>query len=225
MNIRISSLTVLYAVLCVATMSLLFIGNKQLQFFTKPFISVCLFLMYVWSVKKVNLLYSLMLFSLFLTHCFVIFPELYFMTGIYAYLAFNVLAIPLLYKKILLKRSIFNVITFALPFFMATTTIYLLIYKNLENSDIIPVFVFGITACLNGSIVLLNYSQEQDVDSYLIFIGMFSIIATSASGSVYKYGGGGIIFYHLLILLDFLGQYALCRGIIMKQQKLEEEVF
>lgn len=212
--------TVVYFLLCLITMNLSLDNNKALQLYVKPFIPLTLFLFYFFSVKKVNKIYSLMLLFALIAHLFIIFRKEYFLVCLLSYLIFHFLSIILVYKDFLIRKSIFNIFTFALPFFMAFITIFLLIYKNLYN-DLIPIFLFGIVVAINGSITLLNYAQKQNVVNYLIFIGLFTIIAADACASLYMYGKEDILFYFLLILFDQFGQYAICRGLILKQKKGE----
>lgn len=214
--------TVLYVLLCLITMFLVIENNKMLQPFIKPFIPITLFLYYSFSVKKIEPLYVTMLFMAMVGQLFMILPYNYFVFSLLAYLVFHLIATIFIFKKFLLKKSVFDIFTFALPFFMSFSTIFFLIYKNLNN-DLIPVFFFGIIGAINGSVVLLNYSQQQNIPNYLIFIGLFTVISADANASLFVYGEGSIIFYHLLILLDQLGQYAICRGIILKEQ--ENEMF
>lgn len=213
--------TVIYVLLCLFVMNLLFEDNKTLQLYCKPFIPITLFLFYFFSVKKINYYYVLMLISILIGHLFMIFPQKYFIICLCSYLAFHLLATSLVYKKFLVKKSSFNVFTFSLPFFMSFLTIFLLIYKNLSD-DLIPVFLFGTVAAVNGAVVLLNYSQKQNITNYLIFIGLFTVIAADASVSIYKYSETDIIFYYLLVLLDQIGQYAFCRGLILKHDEEEK---
>lgn len=203
--------------LCFITMNLALDDDKTLQFYVKPFIPLTLFLFYYSSVKKTKAIYIVMLLFALIGHLFMISPEKYFIICLYSYLFFHICTIILIYKDFLLKKSLFDILTFALPFFMSFMTIFLLIYKNLQT-NLIHVFIFGIVASINGSIVLLNYSQKQSVVNYLVFAGLFTIVSADASVSIYMYGGKEIIFYYLLVLFDQLGQYALCRGLILKQK-------
>lgn len=210
--------TVVYAILCVFILNLLFKDDKTLQLYIKPLIPLTLGIFYCTSVKKIDFIYILMLIAMLFGHLFMVFPQKYFIICLYFYIVFHLLITYLVYKRFLIKKSIFNIFTFALPFFMSFLTIFLLIYNNLHN-DLIPVFLFGSIAAINGSVVLLNYSQRQSITNYLIFIGLFTVIAADASGSLYQYAEQDILFYYLLILFDQLGQYAICRGIIEKQNK------
>lgn len=208
--------TGIYFLLCFITMNLALDDNKTLQFYIKPLIPLTLFLFYFFSVKKINPIYPLMLTCVLIGHLFIIFPKEYFIVCLYSYLAFHILTVILIYKDFLIRKSTFNIFTFALPFFMAFMIIFLLINKNLHN-DLIPIFLFGIVASINGSIVLLNYSQNQSIINYLIFAGLFTVVAADASLAVYMYNGKDIIFYYLLVLFDQLGQYAICRGLVLQQ--------
>lgn len=218
-SIKLYLFTATYLVLCVLSMFFIIEDNKNLQLYIKPFVSVCLLFMYISSVEKVNVIYCAILLFVFAGHCFIIYPDDYFQICLYLYLIASVLTSVLIFQKILKNKSFFNIFTFALPFFMAFMTVFLLISKNLEDSLIVPIFVFGIAVCISGSIVLLNYSQNKDIGNYLIFIGVFTIITADASAALYQYGKMGILYYQLLILFDYLGQYAFCRGLIMKQQE------
>lgn len=213
--------TIVYALLCLLVINLVFQDNKTLQLYIKPLVPLTLVGFYYFSVKKVNFIYILMLAFALLGHMFMIFPQKYFVICLYCYLIFHILITYLIYQKFLAKKSIFNIFTFSLPFFMSFLTVFLLIYKNL-TSDLIAVFLFGTIAAVNGAIVLLNYSQDQNIINYLIFIGLFTVIAADASGSLYRYGNQDILFYYLLVLLDQLGQYAICRGMIAKQKEQEK---
>lgn len=220
MKFKILLLTIIYIALCFVVMSFVITENQLPQLYIKPFISITLFLLYFISVKKTSPLYSLMLLSVLIGHTLIIYKE-YFVNALYSYVVLHILTIIFIYKDFLLKKSLFNIITFALPFFMLFTTIFLLISNNLTIADYPPIFIYGFVACINGAIVLLNYAQKRDVDNYLVFVGVFAVITTAASGAIYKYAEGDIIFYQILVLLDFLGQYALCQGVIVRQKKVE----
>lgn len=223
-NIKLYFFSALYFIACIVSVNFILVENREAQLYTKPFVSIFLFLLYTSSVKKTNKLYVLMFPLILASHCFIIYIESYFNTCLYIYMLISILSIILIYKKMLFKKSLFNIFTFALPFFMAFTTIFTLIKKNLGPFEIVSTFIFGIVICINGSIVLLNYSQQQEIDNYLIFIGVFTIIAADASAALYQYANKGIIFYQLLVVFDYLGQYAVCRGLILKQ-KTENKVF
>lgn len=220
MNFKTLLLTTIYISLCFTVMGLVINENQPLQLYIKPFISITLFFLYFVSVKKVSPFYGLMLLCVLAGHTLVIYNK-YFTSALYSYVVFHIITILFVYKDFLLKRSLFNIVTFALPFFMVFGAIFLLISDNLTFLDYPTVTIFGFVACIDGAIVLLNYAQKRDVDNYLIFVGVFAVITTAASGAIYRYAEGDIIFYQILVLLDFLGQYAICQGVIIKQKKIE----
>lgn len=224
MNIKSKTLylSIIYAIVAIAITAMTIMNNRQPQVYIKPFIAIVLGVLYVTSVKKINPIYILALLAVLITHYLLIFHESYFIYTLYGYLALHILTALLIYKDFLINKSFFDIITFGSPYFMAFLTIFLLIFKNLDG-EIIPIFIFGAIASINGSVVLLNYSQKEDIGSYLLFIGVIIIFGTDILSALYKYNGGNIIYYQLMVIFDVIGQYIICRGIILAQEKSEND--
>lgn len=224
MNIKKKTLylSFIYAIVAISVIVMTITGNRQHQIYIKPFIAVILGVIYVLSVKKINPLYLLVLFTVLITHTLLIFHESYFIYTLYGYLTLHILITLLIYKDFLINKSFFDIITFASPYFMAFLTIFFLIFKNL-NEEITPIFIFGSVASINGSVVLLNYSQKESIGSYLIFIGTFIVITTDILSAIYRYEGGNPIYYQFMVIFDLIGQFTICKGIILSQQKSESK--
>lgn len=215
--------TIIYLILCFLVMTFVIEENTKNQLYIKPFATVTLLLFYVSSVKKYNFLYFLMLFTMCIGHYLMIFPKSYFIPALYAYLGFHLLSSIHIYRNFLLKKDIFSVFAFSIPLFMIFLAFVLLFFNNLENISILHIFSFGLVICINGSIVLLNYFQQQNIGNYLIFMGIYIIITSDACCYIYNYEStDNILYYQLLVLLDFLGLYIVNRGVIIKQQLLDK---
>lgn len=217
-DIKSQLFNTLYIMLCFASMYFIVEDDKQTQLYVKPFTSIALCSFYLTSVKKVNVFYLLMFPFLLIAHVLIIDYKQYFVYCIYCYMIVNILNTLLVYKNHLTKKSVFNIFTFTLPFFMAFVTVFILISDKIEKPLLPPVFMFIITACISGAIVLLNYSQIQCIGNYLIFLGTFTIISCYACATIYMFGNNEELYYQLLNLFEYLGQYALCRGLIIKQE-------
>lgn len=192
--------------------------DRYIELYFKPFVPITLALFYYVSVKKINITYFFIFPLILIGHLLTSYIESYFIYCLLIYTVVNILNLVNIYKNHLAKKSFFNIFTFSLPFFMAFATIFVLIADKMEGYLLVPVFVFIITACINGSIVLLNYSQKQDIDNYLIFIGAFTVISCYACVALYMFGGKDDLYYQLVVLFDYLGEYAICKGIILSQQ-------
>lgn len=215
-------LSIIYVIVSISIIVMTFIGDKHNQIYIKPLIPITLGVLYTVSVKKINPLYILVLLAVMVTHYFLIFHESHFIYTLYSYLLLHTLIILIIYKKFLLNKSFFDILTFASPYFIAFLTIFFLIYENL-NDEVIPIFIFGSVASINGSVALLNYSQKEETGSYLIFIGIIIIIAADISSAIYRYDGANPIYYQCLVIFDIIGQYCTCKGIILIQQKIENK--
>lgn len=219
-NIKPQLFNALYIALCIASMFFIVLDDKEIQPYVKPLVPISLLLFYILSARKINIFYLLIFPFLVAGHTFIIYTkeDLYFTLSLCCYFIVNVLNIISIYKNYLNKKSFFNIFTFALPFFMTFATVFILIYNDIKPTLLLPIFLFIITACINGAVVLLNYSQEQSISNYLIFVGTFTTISCYACTALYLYGDKNELYYQLLNLFDYLGQYALCRGVIIKQQ-------
>lgn len=212
-----------YSALCFVIMFFVITEDIKGQLYIKPFISIILLLFYVFSVKKINFLFLLMLFSIGIGHYLMIFPKTYFIPALYAYLGFHLFTSILIFQQFLKNKSIFNVLSFSLPLFMIFLIFVLLFFENLESISVVHIFSFGAIICINGSVALLNYFQQQNIGNYLIFVGVYIIITSDACCYIYNYENpNNTLYYQLLVFLDFLGLYTVSRGVVVGQQKNEK---
>lgn len=213
---KITVFSIIYFLIVILTMFFVVKDDKTIQLYIKPLALITLGLLYIVSTKENNYFYLLILASAWFGEIFAIFHENYLVESIYCYIVFHLLIVVLVYKKLLKNKSIFDILTFGFPYLMVSLILLILIYEKLQN-NFIPIMMIGMSIVVSGAIVLLNYSQKRTLSNYLIFVGLFCIVTGELAESIHIFGEQSIVFYYLLVILDFFGHYAMLRSILLKE--------
>lgn len=154
-----------------------------------------------------------MLFFIALGEFLLIDPYQYFEYVIYSYFLSHVIFSVVIYNNYLRNESKFDVFTFSLPFLLTFSIVFILFNLNLFWG--IKVLILGISACINGSVVLLNYANSRTKQNYFFFVGGFIMLVADAFGGIYRFTAKEEINYFSSILFDFIAQYLIFRGFLL----------
>lgn len=166
--------------------------------------------------EKKNWLYPLLLLCIGVGQLFFSQPENYFAYTIVTYSMAHIIFMLLIYNNFLKQKSPFEIFTFSLPFMLTLSIICILLDFNFYWG--IGIFVIGILACLNGSMVLLNYATETTVRNYILFIGYFIWFIVDELAGVFMFGKSEEVYYLFTVILDLLAQYLICRALIFNKR-------
>lgn len=205
----------IYAIITFCVLNAIMYSDIEHQFIAKIFLSIILLSMYLFAVKKENVkkLYVLMLLFVGLGQIMFIFIEDYFYVSVFSYFSAHIVFSYIIYKKYLKKQSLFDIITFSLPFIFVFSVAYVLFDINLDKGA--KIIITGLVACLNASLILLNYANTRNVQNYLFFMGLFIWLMVDALSGVYMYSFKEEIFYLLAVMLDVIAQYMICRAFML----------
>lgn len=208
-----------YLTLAVTSLIGAFTLNTNLHFWARVFLIPTLLSIYLLGTPKAkwNKLYIIMVFLFGAGELFYVYPEDYFHYSLAFYLISHLLFIKIIYDKHLINKSIFDVFSFSLPFLLPFSII-LILFKNLTPKWTVTVVLFGIIACINGSVVLINYSKTRNIQNYLFFIGFFTLSLVSSLAGVYMFNIRDDLFYLLSLSLDLIAKYMICRGFLLKRE-------
>lgn len=212
-------LSYIYAVLAVVSLVGAFTLNTTLHLGARIFLIPTLLGIYLSAVSKKdwNTLYILMIFLFGVGELFYVYVEDYFQFSLYFYLISHVLFIRIIYAKFLVNKSFFDIFSFSLPFLLPYSII-LILYENLNLQWHIIVTLFGLIACVNGSVVLINYAKTRNIQNYLLFIGFFILSLVDTLAGVYMFNIRDELYYLLSLSLDLIAKYMICRGFSLKRE-------
>lgn len=208
-------LSLIYIIIVVFNLNAALDSNLNYEFISKFFLSITLLLIYVFAVKKEHFkkLYLVMLLFIGVGEVFYVFIDTHFYISIYSYMIAHLIFIYLISKHYLKKQSLFDIFTFSLPFLFIFSVAYVLF--NIQFLEGIKIIITGIVACLNATLVLLNYANSRTVQNYLFFIGIIIWLMVDALSGVYMFNFKDEVYYLLTILLDAIAQYMICRAFIL----------
>ena len=188
--------------------------SVSLAFFTKPFITISLAVVYLSSVKKANFWYVSALFFSFWGDTFLLFKEEFFLLGLVSFLIAHFLYIKIS-SGYLMKVGFLKMLTTSIPFVFAFGSVVFLIKDNLEEM-LIPVIIYGIVISAFGVITLLNYSKEKNTANLWLFLGALIFIVSDSILAINKFYEARE-FYGLCIMLTYIiAQYLICKAMIVK---------
>ena len=188
--------------------------SVSLAFFTKPFITISLAVVYLSSVKKANFWYVSALFFSFWGDTFLLFKEEFFLLGLVSFLIAHFLYIKIS-SGYLMKVGFLKMLTTSIPFVLAFGSVVFLIKDNLEEM-LIPVIIYGIVISAFGVITLLNYSKEKNTANLWLFLGALIFIVSDSILAINKFYEARE-FYGLCIMLTYIiAQYLICKAMIVK---------
>lgn len=210
-----------FSLLTILLIEFYFIPNFSLKITIKILLTVVLIIMYLLKTpkQKYNYLYISSLISAGVGEVFFVMPDSYFSITIYGYLIAHILFTITVYKKHLENKSFFDVFTFSLPFILTFSVIYVML-EGLDFWWSIKILTFGPIMALNGAVVLLNYANKKNLRNYLFFIGTFIWFVVDILTAVYVFNLRLEIYYVIIVTLDALAQYIICRGFIVNKNNL-----
>jgi uncharacterized membrane protein YhhN len=192
--------------------------NENLAFFTKPFITISLVIVYLISVKKANFWFVSALFFSFWGDTFLLFKEEFFLLGLVSFLITHVLYIKISVNS--LKNISFNKIIIAtIPFIIAFMSVFFLIKENLGGM-LVPVIIYGIIISAFGTVALLNYFQEKNIENLWLFLGAVVFIISDSLLAINKFYEVRAVFGFSIMITYMIAQYLICKAMIAKETSL-----
>lgn len=212
-------LTLVYIVLGFISLIGAFTQDVSLHFTVRVFLPLTLLVMYLLAVPKErrNKLYMLMILFFGIGELFYVYPEVYFKYSLLFYFVSHLLFIITVYKDYIVKKSFSNTLIFTLPFILPYSVI-LLLFKGLSLQWVLIVIVFGMVACVNGSVVFINYAKTKNIQNYLFFIGFFILSLVDSLAGIYMFNIRDELFYLLSLTLDLIAKYMICRGFMLTKE-------
>lgn len=212
-------LTLVYIVLGFISLVGAFTQDVFLHFIARVFLPLTLLLMYLLAVPKErrNKLYILMVLSFGIGELFYVYPQVYFKYSLLFYFVSHLLFIRTVYKDYIIKKSFSDILIFTLPFILPYSII-LLLFKDLSLQWVFIIIVFVLVACVNGSVVFINYAKTKNVQNYLFFIGFFVLSLVDSLAGIYMFKIRDEIFYLLSLTLDLIAKYMICRGFMLTKE-------
>lgn len=162
-----------------------------------------------------------MTITVFAGQLFFIIPESYFSHTLYSYFIAHSLFATMVYIKYLRNKSFFDIFTFSLPFLLTFSTIYIML-EGLDFWWNVRILSFAPVICFNATIVLLNYITRKNTRNYLFFIAITIWLIVDALASVYMFNLREELYYAIVIVLDAVVQYLICRGIMLDNSHKNE---
>ncbi len=189
--------------------------NDTLAFFTKPFITISLALVYLASVKKANFWYVSALFFSFWGDTFLLFKQEFFLMGLVSFLVAHLLYIKIssVYLKLISPSKI---VFSSIPFILAFGTVVYLIYENLAGM-LIPVLIYGIVISTFGVIASLNYFKEKSTANLWLFLGAIIFIISDSLLAINKFYEAKPIYGVSIMVTYIVAQYLICKAMTAKQ--------
>lgn len=199
-----------------------FTPNLSLKITIKILLTVVLIIMYFLRVAKqqYDYLYVGSLIFAGIGETFFVVPDAYFNITIYGYLIAHILFTITIYKKYLKNKSFFDAFTFSLPFILTFSVIFVML-EGLDFWWNLKILTFGPIMALNGAIVVLNYANTKNLRNYLFFIGTFMWFVVDTLAAVYVFNFRLEIYYVIIVTLDAIAQYIICRGFTLQKRKAE----
>lgn len=199
-------------IIVIHIIGLLYSGS--LAFFTKPFITISLAVIYLSSVKKANFWYISALFFSFWGDTFLLFKDEFFLLGLVSFLIAHFLYIKIS-SGYLKKVGSLKIITISIPFILAFGSVVFLIKDNLAEM-LIPVIIYGIVISTFGVITLLNYIKDKNTANLWLFLGALIFIVSDSLLAINKFYEAKEFFGICVMLTYIVAQYLICKAMIVK---------
>lgn len=188
--------------------------NETLAFFTKPFITISLAVVYLSAVKKANFWYVSALFFSFWGDTFLLFKDDFFLFGLVSFLIGHILYIKIS-SGYLKKTSTSKIIGFTLPFILAFGSVVFLIKDNL-NEMFFPVIIYGIVISTFGVLTLLNYNQNKSTENLWLFLGAVIFIISDSLLAINRFYEVKAIYGISVMITYIVAQYLICKSMMVK---------
>ncbi len=188
--------------------------DNTLAFFTKPFITISLVVLYLISVKKANFWYVSALFFSFWGDTFLLFKQDFFLFGLVSFLMAHILYIKISanYLKMISPSKILGA---SIPFIIAFGSIIYLIKDGLTEM-LIPVIIYGIIISTFGTIALINYSQEKSTENLWLLLGAIIFIISDSLLAINMFYEAKSIYGVSIMITYIVAQYLICKVMIVK---------
>lgn len=210
---KILSASILFLLIIVLHITGLLVDNT-LAFFTKPFITISLVVLYLISVKKANFWYVSALFFSFWGDTFLLFKQDFFLFGLVSFLMAHILYIKISanYLKMISPSKILGA---SIPFIIAFGSIIYLIKDGLTEM-LIPVIIYGIIISTFGTIALINYSQEKSTENLWLLLGAIIFIISDSLLAINMFYEAKSIYGISIMITYIVAQYLICKVMIVK---------
>ncbi|PWG05167.1 lysoplasmalogenase [Polaribacter aquimarinus] len=210
---KILSASILFLLIIVLHITGLLVDNT-LAFFTKPFITISLVVLYLISVKKANFWYVSALFFSFWGDTFLLFKQDFFLFGLVSFLMAHILYIKISanYLKMISPSKILGA---SIPFIIAFGSIIYLIKDGLTEM-LIPVIIYGIIISTFGTIALINYSQEKSTENLWLLLGAIIFIISDSLLAINMFYEAKSIYGVSIMITYIVAQYLICKVMIVK---------
>lgn len=210
--------TKVFSVLFLIVVVLHIIGllyNDTLDFFTKPFITISLAVVYLSAVKKPSFWYISALFFSFWGDTFLLFKDQFFLLGLVSFLIAHILYIKIS-SAYLKKIRITKIISASIPFILVFGSIVLFIKDNLGDI-LIPVIIYGIIISTFGTLTLLNYLQQKSTENLWLFLGAVIFIISDSFLAINKFYEAREVYGVTIMITYIVAQYLICKAMIVKE--------
>ncbi|MEO9572025.1 MAG: lysoplasmalogenase [Polaribacter sp.] len=209
--------TKIFSILFLIVVSLHLLGllqNDALAFFTKPFITISLAIVYLSSVKKANFWYVSALFFSFWGDTFLLFKDQFFLFGLFSFLIGHILYIKIS-SGYLKSISMFKIIGFSIPFIFSFGSVVFLIKDNLGEM-LIPVIIYGIVISTFGLLTVLNYNQTKRKENLWLFFGAVIFIISDSLLAINRFYEAREVYGISVMITYILAQYLICKAMMVK---------
>ena len=190
--------------------------SESLAFFTKPFLMICLVIIYLVSVKKANFWFVSALFFSFWGDVLLLFKEQFFVFGLASFLLAHIFYIKItsvFIKKISLQKVLFV----SLPFVLFVALFITLIIDDLGEM-LLPVIFYAVVISSFGAIALVNYLQEKSTANLWLFLGAIIFITSDSLIAINKFYSPNELFQLCIMLTYIVAQYLICKAVIAKNK-------
>ena len=190
--------------------------NDVLAFFTKPFITISLVVLYLSSVKKANFWYVSALFFSFWGDTFLLFKQEFFLFGLVSFLIAHILYIKIS-ANYLTKIPPSKIVFSSVPFIVAFGGVIYLINNSL-GAMLFPVIIYGIIISTFGTITLINYLREKNTDNLWLLLGAIIFIVSDSILAINKFHESKEIYGISIMITYIVAQYLICKAMIAKSK-------
>lgn len=160
--------------------------NMTLRYIFKPLINSTLVLVYLASVKKPNKWYIIGLIFAFIADILLLnSANLFFLLALISFLFMYFSYITIVIKRIE-NYSGRDMFLAPLPFVLVLILVIFFVYAN-SREFFIPILIYGILACVFGSLTFYNYLEKRSIQSLLLFFGSFFLITSNVMSAMEKF--------------------------------------
>ncbi len=216
---QIKLLTLVFVLVGFSDLLGLIIDEPNVRYISKPLITISLGLLYVASVKKVNLLYLTALFFSLLGDTLLL--KIWgnqFLYAVFSFMITQLLFILILSKSIKTYKPI-PLIKASIPFILTFIAVITFVHEGL-GSLLIPISIYGLVITTLGGLSFYNYLELRSQPSLWMAIGVFLFISSDAVLAVkYFMISHRELELSLIVMVTYiLAQYLICRYMIHRSQ-------